>query len=154
MKNFSLKVLIIFSSWYLVCLAFLLFSSSSVVFCVSLLICSILVAFSVFIKRRVWFGLIFFFIFISGLLVLVFYIVSADFKVIVLENSPTSTFWVVIRFFFVFPTGFMVEKNFSENFFTRKNFFTIYFFCFIIFFVLWLVTKLLFSNSGQLRRLF
>lgn len=147
-------MLIIFSSLYLVCLAFLLFSSSSVVFCVSLLTCAILVAFSVFIKRRTWFGLIFFFIFISGLLVLVFYIVSADFKVIVLENLPIRSFWAIIRFFFVLPTGFGVDKKFSQKFFRRKKFFTIFFFCFVIFFVLWLVTKLLFRNSGQLRSLF
>lgn len=147
-----------------------LFSLKSIMLGIALLGCRFSIRLLISRHTIRWYGLIFFLVYVGGLLVLFIYISSLNFKPVFFFSKIKS--WV--RFFvkgnliflvclvgtnldwnyFLFSWSDLDQNNFSLNLFNESELFFLVNVGVLLLLVLWIITKLTFRRRGALRPVF
>lgn len=144
-----------------------LFSLKSIILGLCLLRCSFSVRLLISSHCLRWYGLIFFLVYVGGLLVLFIYVSSLNFNpaFIYSENSYLKSLFIKGNLLFLMVFGLMnvkwrfftiswrgLDKNkFSLNLFKESELFFLVNIGVLLLVVLWIITKLTFRRRGALR---
>lgn len=139
-----------------------LFSSSPLALGLKLLFSSIILALYISFIYLSWFSIIFFLVFIRGLLVLLFYILSLSYNPISMGLTNPFSFLLILLSIELVPQvyfeNYYKQKNNTQD--TRWKLFNyseVWFKSLVIlflFFILWVVTKVVYQVQGALRPFF
>nr|YP_009434217.1 NADH dehydrogenase subunit 6 [Planocera reticulata]ARS43749.1 NADH dehydrogenase subunit 6 [Planocera reticulata] len=159
-----------FCIWFFLLIGnyFCLFSLNSFILGLFILVCSFFVSFLISIYSLSWYSLIFFLVYIGGLLVLFIYISSLNFNPVFYfsnMNVFSKIFFKINVLFFLFFCFIQVtwnfnvfswnssldSNNFSLNLFNEVEVIFLISIGFLLLLVLWVITKLSFRNRGALR---
>jgi len=136
---------------------FILFLKTVLGLGLGLLFLSVIITFLVYYVVNLWYGFIFYLIYIGGILVLFIYISCLRFKP--RNNFSLKNYFGFILFISIckFSYYFLNDSqalDYSLNLFNSFEKIFILFLIFVLFLVLWLITKLIFRKKGSLRPFF
>lgn len=148
--------------FYLVRKLFSVFGGKILIFSLSLLIGAFILSIITSLFFFSWYSIIFFLVFIRGLLVLLFYVISLSFKPIPSRfkkfffGFPLVSLIFLSKIFFSFKFIYRKKKVSYINLNLFKNYeawFNCFQFCFLLY-ILWLIIKILFKSCIIFRPIF